>query len=400
MKINNIQLSVDKRDSTVLLTADCTIRYFGSDKIYFKFDSKYKEYISVDASPFVAALLVPSMALGQDLIVKGGVSKKFYENLHKIMETMLSWNIGLKPISVFVDTITEDVFTPAYNASFFSGGVDSFYTYLKNKNSNDAKISHFILARGYDINLSDKNLWDMTCKTVQDVAEKEGVKVVKIESNIREHIEPIIAWDYTHGGCLAALGLSLRVGLKKVYVASSYTYDQLFPWGSHPDIDPYWSTETLSFVHDGADTSRVEKVKYIAGNSLVWKNLRVCYLNVKSMFNCGVCDKCVRTMIGLLIAGYLDKSETFPREVSTHLIDTLNIEGEHGSIFHRENLVELQRIGIRPDLQKSIEDALRRVNLSPKVSTVDILKKIRRFDYLYLRDFLYHFYKLKKLFGK
>jgi len=388
MKIKNVQIKTE--GETVFLTADCVVRYSGIDTIYFKFDKKYKDFIAADASPFAAALLIPSMKLGQDLIIEGEISEKLYQGLQEIMKTVLSWNIGLRSIKIIANNLVKDNFNATKTAAFFSGGVDSFYTYIKNKESGDNNISHFILARGYDICLDDQKLWDMTCKTIEDVAEEENIEIIKVESNIRSFIDPIMIWDYVHGGCLAALGLCLRRELKQLFIASSYTHDQLFPWGSHPHIDYHWSTETLIFCHDGADTSRVEKVKFIGKNPLVQRNLRVCYLNTGKTFNCGTCDKCIRTMINLRIAGSLEGAETFPHTINVEQMKNLRVEADHGAIFHRENLAELERLNIDFDLQEAIKVALDNVSHSSRWLTKTVLK-------LSFLDFFYNQSRLQKL---
>ena len=386
MRIEKIHLKTE--GEYIFLTADCHIRPFGADRIYFKFNKKYKDFISLDASPFAAALLIPSMKLGQDLIIDGPISKELYRGMHKIMETMLSWNIGLKSISIVATELKKDEYVPTKNASFFSGGVDSFYTYFKNKESGKDKINYFVLANGYDISLDNPELWEITRNTIENIGRKEHIEIIEVESNVRHTIEPIIPWGFTHSGCLAALGLSLRKELKNIFIASSYHKDEVFPWGSHPDTDPLWSTETLSIHHDGTDVNRVQKVQFIAQYPIVLESLRVCYLNKKSKFNCGVCDKCLRTMINLLIAGVLEKSETFPHSIDLEQLRNISIEQEHGAIYHRQNLIALEKLGIDQPLQEAIRECLS--NLVPEQSyAMDALTKLWLFDYYYNRGRLY-----------
>ncbi|MFA7169669.1 MAG: hypothetical protein WC178_02340 [Candidatus Paceibacterota bacterium] len=407
MKISNIQLK--EEGESVLLTADCKIRHIGTDEIYFKFEKKYRDFISPDASAFAVALLIPSMKMGQDLIIEGAVSERLYQGMHEIMKIMLSWNLGLKSISIFAQEIKKDSYEPERKASFFSGGVDSFYTYLKHLETVDEKIDYFILANGFDISLKNPELWRLACQTVEEVAKSEEIEIIKVESNIRDFIEPVEIWDYTHGGCLAALGLALRKELKDVFIPSSLAVGQLLPWGSHPKLDSLWSTETLSFYHDGAETKRVDKVKFIAQNPLTLRNLRVCYRNEDGKFNCGVCDKCLRTMVNLRVAGALDKSETFPNHLDLEVIRKIKIAGEQCAILHKENLRELRELGIEEELQTILQESIDRF-YSPRFSLKEEMKKmrfyfmeginkIRLFDFFYNQDRLYNFknYLLRKI---
>lgn len=398
MKISNVQ----QRDEGqfVLLTADCKIRHIGTDRVYFKFEKKYRDFIVADASPFAAALFIPAMKMGQDLIIEGSISQKLQEGMAEIMKTMLPWQLGLKPILIKASQVRPD--EPAMegkSASFFSGGVDSFFTYLKHKEQEE-KIDYLILANGFDISLDNAALWKQTCKTIDNIAQSEGIEVIKVESNIRSLIEPALTWDFTHGGCLAALGLCLRNNLQKVYIpSSSLAIGQVLPYGSHPELDALWSTERLSFVHDGAETTRVDKVKFIAQNPLVLKNLRVCYVNAKDKFNCGVCDKCLSTMTELRIAGKLTEAETFPHSIDVELTKKMSVYGEQNAILHEENLKELEKLEIEEELQKELRRMLRDYHF-PKFSfrktvtkmryhTIETINEIMLLDFFYNQDRLH-----------
>lgn len=387
MKIKNVQL--EEQENFILLTAECTLRKFGADTVYFKFDKKYKDFIAVDASPFAAALLIPAMKLGQDLHIEGEISEQLYQGMQKIMKIVLTWDLGLKPISITVDTLTKkDTHnTATRKASFFSGGVDSFYTYLKNKEGGK-KMDYLIMANGYDISVKNRKLWKMARESVENATKNEGVDIIEVESNIRILIDPIMDWSYTFGGCLAALGLCLRKELKDVFIASAYSYDQLKPDGAHPDIDHLWSTESLSFHHDGAETGRLEKTMFISKYPEVLKNLRVCFRNKKSQFNCGSCDKCMRTMISLYIANVLERSETFPRTIDVEQVKKLKINQEHAAVFQKENLVELERLNMDSRLQNALREALRNAS-SYHSYTRELAMKVWFLDYFYDRSRLY-----------
>jgi hypothetical protein len=57
-------------------------------------------------------------------------------------------------------------------------------------------------------------------------------------------------------------------------------------------------------------------MQYIAEATDLIKRLRVCATSeLTSAYNCGRCEKCLRTMIGLHIAGVLDQCETLPHEI-------------------------------------------------------------------------------------
>jgi hypothetical protein len=384
MKISDVKLTTYQ--NSVTLSARCNIRHFGADTVYFKFDKKYKDFIFEDASPFAACLLVPSMKLGEDLIIEGSISKKLYQNLYKIQKVFLDWDLGFKPINIKVSQFIPDKGSPKAIGSYFSGGVDSFYTYLYQKQTKD-KVNFLILINGYDIELKNTELWKATSKTVDDIAQSEGIEVIKVESNIHDLIEPICIWDYTCGGCLAAVALSLRKGLKMAYLPGAYTKDQLFPAGEHPDVDQKYQTETFKLIHHGEETSRLNKTKYISKNPLVLKYLRVCYKNIKGKFNCGECDKCLRTMIGLQIAGTLHKSQTLPKKIDINKVRNLEIHSEYNAIFHRDNLKGLEKLGKYKELTEALKESL-----NTETHGIDLKNPlawtVMHYDHLYFRGIL------------
>jgi hypothetical protein len=361
-RIRHIMKILDVRQSTdgdnAVLSARCKVRRLGVDVLDFIVPGRFAEFMVADASPFAAALLLPAMKLGEDLVVHGCISARLHAGMTEIIKIVAGWDIGLKPIDVIVDELAPDRITPRITGAFFSGGVDSFYTYLRHK-SDQHPITHLMFAKGYDIDRRNGQLLAATAHNIEQIAQAEQVMLIEIESNVRSLIDPILSWTYGHGGCLAAAALCLRGGLERMYIASSADAEHQALRGSHLAIDHLWSTETLSFVHDGWEASRMNKIDWqISQSPLALKHLRVCYANQKSAYNCGKCEKCLRTMVSLSAAGVLDKAETFPAEIDPGRLAAVAIAGYDDAVFHWENLAALRARGLAPDLQRAIETAL------------------------------------------
>ena len=392
MIIRNAQFS--RTAEATALSAECRIRKIGWDRVYISLSNGAQaDYVHDDASPFAAALLLPSMQRGEDLIIEGSVSRKFYNGMHAIMHEVLRWDIGLKPIKIRADSLTNDPPRPARSAAFFSGGVDSFYTYLKHKTDpvRVNRIASFILVGGFDINRRNVQLWNRTLANIRSVAETDEVELIVVSSNIQSLVEPILLWDYAHGGCLAAVGLFLRRGFHQIYIPSTHSVAEQIPWGSNLALDGHWSTEGTTFIHDGTETTRIEKViSQIAESPLALEHLRVCFANEPDSYNCGKCDKCLRTMINLYVAGVLEKSRTFPHHIDPELVAAVpTIPGEHGGIFHTENLRALQEKNLAPELQQAIS-----ISMSNAIVMRPSLKKtaedrLKYMDHVYTRGCLY-----------
>ena len=88
---------------TTTLTAKCKIRKIGWDTVYFSVGNTVPgDYVYHDASPFAAALLLPSMQQGENLVIEGSISAQLYRGMHAIMQEVLKWDIGLQPIRILI----------------------------------------------------------------------------------------------------------------------------------------------------------------------------------------------------------------------------------------------------------------------------------------------------------
>jgi hypothetical protein len=121
-----------------------------------------------------------------------------------------------------------------------------------------------------------------------------------------------VPWSLSHGAVLASVALLLASKFSRVYIPSSLSYDSMFPYGSHPDLDYRWSTELVEVIHDGYELNRFEKTEFVARSSLALRNLRVCNNVNDSHYNCGYCEKCLRTMVALEILGVIPRMAPFP----------------------------------------------------------------------------------------
>ncbi len=381
MKISNIKITKNKR--IISHSAYITFMRQKTERMYFETNAKNESFISADYSPFLAAVLLPCMKTGEDIIIEGTVSEKLLKSTEKIMNLVAGWNVGLKRVSVIAskakqskNEIATSPLAPRNDkavGSFFSAGVDSFYTYLKHKNKSD-EISDLILVHGFDIPLQNKIFFAKTRKVVEKISTEEKINAIFVTTNAGEIIEKVLIWDFAHGGALAAVGLFLGKKFEKIFIPAGLKRDEDFPYGTHPDLDKLWSTENTQFVHDGTEHNRLGKIMSVVSKSdLALKYLRVCTQNIKGKYNCGKCYKCLQTMIGLVCADALSSAATFGkldlRAVQKMYYDyklKYNLQGE-------VSLEVLRRQKREPALQSAIEESL---DQSKKVKPVKELTKL------------------------
>src|SRR5699024_5668375 len=218
--------------------------------------------------------------------------------------------------------------------SCLTGGVDSFHTLIRNELDIDA----LMYVHGFNIPLARTDVRDVTSAHLQDIASITGKELIEGSTNIRRFLNHAGKWPtVTHGAALSAVGHLLSGQFGRQLIPASHTYSDTFAWGSHPLLDHLWSSNRLSTVHDGAGSTRVDKTKRVADYPAAREHLRVCWQNT-GKYNCGVCDKCVRTMVALSLSGALPDFKTFDSEITTESIRNLKISGVNSLSCVQENL--------------------------------------------------------------
>jgi hypothetical protein len=274
-------------------------------------------------------------------------------------------------------------------ATFFSGGVDSFYTLLKYRCAEQLPVplTHILFMRGTETKLESGRDLHTAQHRVEEVARAVGVECIAGESNVRGQLLSRYWESHFVGSALSAIALSLARGFGYVCIPSGRSYPFLSPRGSTPLVDERFSTESVQIVHDGAEVSRAEKVARIVdwNSEVSLRYLRVCWTNWGAGFNCGECKKCIRTLVALRALGVADRAETFPKMADDRwarvtLTDDLDYLEEnlalararaidHDLIKRLDSLVRLKRR--RTALRQAIEN-------SPLADFLPALKRAKR----------------------
>jgi hypothetical protein len=297
-------------------------------RIWFRFPGEFSTG-ELDASPFLPGLLATSMWWKENLHIDGPVSARLLEAAPLAMRRYRSFypSLTVVPVSASPHELGGK---PAATACLFTRGVDSWYSALTNIESasrSRPRLTHLLHVPGID--------WNLTAPTharglaaTRAAAASIGCELVLVETNLRAFIERFQPWDVTHGGALAGIGLVLGARFSHLLIASTFPLHRVLPWGSHPMLDPLWSTERTEIVHDAADVSRVDKAAFLLDHPHALSNLKVCY-DADTATNCGVCEKCMLTMVGLRTAGVRENLSGFAmplaaRRLATHVVSAEN----------------------------------------------------------------------------
>ena len=155
------------------------------------------------------------------------------------------------------------------------------------------------------------------------------------------------------------MGHAFSSRLHLAYIASSYDLPNLVPCGSHPLLDPQYSSFGFAMRHRDLEFSRVDKIRLIREWDAGFQNLRVCLRNAPDRLNCGTCEKCVRTMLALVGLGALGETKAFvENDVHPDMLSGFEITIRHREPFYLELLPLLEEQG-RFDLSGAIRNKLR-----------------------------------------
>jgi hypothetical protein len=284
------------------------------EEIWFRSATPFAPVGMLATEAFLSFGLFLAMRDRLALRVEGAVSEKLMEGLVKYQKILSEWYPDYRPTEVEAGSVLAelDVEPGAGTAFFFSGGVDSFHTYLGNRED----LTHALFLYGADIKLHETAYRELTSRELNTAAREMGVEFIEVESNLLEFTEEHCSWAYhSHGAYLPAIAKLFGDRFHKVSLASSYPEHKLVPWGSHPSTDPLWSGAGMEVVHFGGMATRFDKVSTVGKNELARRFVRVCWENVEGSYNCCECEKCLRTMVALRIAGVLDDCPVFPRKL-------------------------------------------------------------------------------------
>jgi len=327
--------------------------------IHFLFKNAPATY---SAEAEIALRLLPSMQLGENIHMQNKpVDNLFLNAITDIQHIYKNWNPQYQITKILNTKRAEPASDFAGRpkkrvATFFSGGIDSFYTLLKHRGD----ITDIIFVHGLDIPLENTALREQTVTALKAIGADFNVNLVEVETNLKTALLPYGDWRLIlHGVALASVGLLLQDDFFVIYIPASHEYTHLFPLGTHPILDHLWSTQSLRFIHDGAESTRLEKTELVSQSDTALRHLRVCWRNTGGAYNCGKCEKCLRTMITLYIFGKMDSCPTFSEPLSSKRVAKMKLKGKNTRKFARQNIARLQQMQGGTAIEKALKHALR-----------------------------------------
>ena len=284
---------------------------FDVDKkqLFLSVDQEYIQYSSLTYDGPMILCLPVAMKKQEDIIIKGKISYKLYDNVTKCLMKIISIMIPVcKKINIIADEYSygENYENQAVGCGL-SCGVDSLCClgdYYFN-HEGPYKITH---VTNFKAGASDGNniIYNKRTKNIKEYINNTDLKFMKVDTNFLSINK--FGHRKIHTLRNLAVVLFFQKLFKRYYYSSSFSYKDIKIIDNSPGFEysdaitvHLFSTENIEIISQGSQYTRPEKTYLITENKLSHKYLDVCVnpsfvQNTKGVLNCSKCSKCFRTL--------------------------------------------------------------------------------------------------------
>ncbi len=413
IRVNQITIKNNRIDYCYEITGDI-IKYFNLDQQLF---IEYEHDITntpagIAIIPFLTNIL-PIVWLSDTEIFLDDIDRCFFNSLDGIKKGYEGMYPGLlfKGKLLVENKIDYRYESNTKSASFFSGGVDSTSTLLRRLPEKPDLLTIW----GSDLLHDHVSGWQKVKQLVENTSNRFNLKHVFIKSNFRSFInyktldndfKEKLNDNWWHGiqhgiGIIGhAAPISFQNGYGKIYMPSTRSKkdQQKLPCASDPTIDNMVRFGETVVEHEGYDYSRQDKIKQIIDYKEQYQekiDLRVCWKSKKGD-NCCDCEKCARTIMGLISDG-AEPSE-FGFEISENDLYRIRDKVKKDWCFSEIEMTLWNDIQCNMSRNKEniiIKDSIKWILTYDFLKTnKSLLKKVRnRFNRKELKRFIYKIIK-------
>lgn len=306
----------------------------GKHSLWFSSEKRWGSYFTDEVcDAFLLVVLQVAMREGQDIQCEAPVSSWLLYNLVNSVIPILH-RIYPNDKQIKITAEAKDIeFGGTSVGTGCSLGVDSFSTIIDGMSSKFAKedrlthLSLFNSGQHGDSKLDEaESQFFRDLSNLEEPAKALGLPVVGINSNINQFYKDFrypLLQRFVFSTC--AFPLAMQKLFKAYIFASSYPIEDFYL--SQEDIShveyavvPLLSTKSTTMRNSNPTYSRVDKTRILSNNAVAQNHLNVCwshqlyamygteaFLRNKKRLNCGICDKCLRTLFTLELLGKLDE---------------------------------------------------------------------------------------------
>lgn len=389
MIISNLRLDSD--DQECRLVADVTFEQAQKPDLalFFAVPLAQQAMLRPSYDAFLFAACPAALFCGEKRIaIAGSICPEALANVQNMLALYQIWYKHKQiPEIEYQNLATEDLASPNQAACFMSGGVDSMANFSRNyqhyHSDHPHRFRYAIFIYGMD--LGDPNLdenyatFERTVASMQPFMQQHECELVPLSTNVRS-LEPNWRFyvDYQYGPLMASVAHALSHRISEFSISLDNQLKNYVARGSHPLLNKYFASSYCASTGALEAYTRLDKYQFIKQLPSTVPLLRVCQQPPKESeyLNCGVCGKCVRTKLELLVSGLLEQTQTFANK-------SLNAE-------------QLENVGLGSVLEfefyESLEPALRQAGY---VEFANILRrKLKKRSLLRVKYHLLQFDKL------
>jgi hypothetical protein len=361
-------------------------------EVYYETTPDAARGLRCNPDAFLVAAFLPAWRHGEKrLCIEGEVCPELRQGLETAIQIIDHWYPRkLSPLRIEAAARAMLDRAPVPRAGFFfSGGIDSLATLRANHQafpcSHTGRVQDGFLVFGLEVDRLAS--FEHAVAALNHIARDAEINLLPIFTNVRYLDEDWGFWqDEFQGAALASIAHAFAGRLTVVSIASSDDVPNLSPYGSHPLLDPCYSSFNLRIRHDGFGMSRLSKTRLVAEWDVALQNFRVCNNSAQyrmGQINCGECEKCVRTMLALEAIGALERTRAFSSQpLTSDLVQRAVTMSEFTVHYYTELLAPLRDCG-RNDLAVALEELLQR-----KRGEIGWKAPIKRFDRKYFSGHL------------
>lgn len=297
-------------------------KYFDlNNKLFIEYENYNIEQVpdGIAAIPLLANILPIAWLTDMDLFVDE-LDVNFLESIPDLLQGYKD----MYPQFNFYHNITVEnicdykVQSSGKSMCFFTGGVDSTSSLINVMDESPDLVTLW----GSDIKLDDQIGWETVRNSLTQVAKNYSLNNIFIKTNFRSFISYSELnndfskdlndnwWQGLQHGIGIISHVAPQVYLEKIefiyFPASHSVKDENVKHASYPTINDKMKISTAGIYHEGFELDRQERLRNICN----YKNkthekieLRVCYSS-RGGGNCGKCEKCSRTIMGIIAEGY------------------------------------------------------------------------------------------------
>jgi hypothetical protein len=251
-----------------------------NQEVYFDCPASFAEDIAPNPNGFLLACAMPALDYGERRVrIEGSICPELRNGLQTAFRVIREWypQYKIPVIEATAGFHPRVPRTPARVASFMSAGVDALATLRCNRQDlpldHPASIRDCFFFLGFNRHDFDSQgpvpdrLHDFECRLrrMSALAREAQINLIPVHTNIRFIAKDHQAWNERGMGAgMASIAHVFSRRVSRVLIGSEGSTGSPSPWGTHPLLDPNFSSSDLEVRHDCSHLSRLQKTAIVS----------------------------------------------------------------------------------------------------------------------------------------